>query len=68
MGRRLTIVLDTPTIGHNSLSADFVYPRGVQAPHVTGRERGVIPGCVAAKDFEPGIPIQQVLECADEMA
>lgn len=56
----------------------FDFTRGVQgtnranavgaASRVTTREYGVIPGCVAAKDFEPGIPIQQVLECADERA
>src|SRR6266550_8691199 len=45
MGRKLTFIFDNPPMGHNSLSADFVHPRGIQAPHVTGRERGVITGC-----------------------
>lgn len=48
MGRKLRLVFDEPAVapmGHNSLSADFIYPRGVQAPHVTAREYGSrIPG------------------------
>src|SRR5580765_2025846 len=44
MGRR--IIFDVVPMGHNSLSADFIYLRGVQAPHVIGRERGIIPGCI----------------------
>jgi|SRR6266566_3422625 len=57
MGRKLKLVFEgalsdkkleelVHSIGHNSLSADFVYARGKQAPHVYNFGRGNIPSCV----------------------